>query len=64
MAWRSTQEEDAFVTAVENELICNKLYCPYFIEHMCSPSFSTCEGCYCEEAWENYCEAHDVCYEK
>lgn len=64
MAWRSVNEEEAFISAVENEIICNDKYCPYFIEHKCSPSFPTCEGSYCEEAWENYCDENDREYEK
>lgn len=64
MTYRSLEEEDAFVTAVEEELICNEEYCPYHYEHKCSPSFPTCEGSYCDKAWENYCDKHDKEYEK
>lgn len=38
--------------------------CPFFYEHKSSPSFPNCEGCYCEEAWENYCDKNDKEYEQ
>ena len=64
MNWRSVREEQDFQSAVEEEIICTDEYCPYHYEHKCSPSFPTCEGSYCEEAWENYCNENDKEYEK
>lgn len=64
MSWRSEKEEEDFQNAIELEIICNDEYCPFFYEHKSSPSFPNCEGCYCEEAWENFCDKNDKEYEK
>ena len=56
--WNTVEEEEqAFIHAVEDNIICNDNYCPYFKEHKHSPQFPNCEGCYCEEAWEEYKES-------
>ena len=60
--WRSLREEEEFNDAVENEIICNEKYCPWHKEHMCSPRYPNCEGGWCEEAWENFCEENDKEY--
>lgn len=48
--------EEEFNDAVENEIICNDRYCPYYINHLNSPSHPTCEGEYCDIAFQNYIE--------
>ena len=52
--YRSEKEEEALNYVVENELICNEQYCPWWQEHRCSPTLPTCEGAWCEEAWQQY----------
>lgn len=54
MKYRTDKEEEAFNYAVDNELICNEEYCPWWQEHRFSPNCPTCEGSYCEEAWQQY----------
>ena len=54
MKYRTDKEEEAFNYAVDNELICNEEYCPWWQEHRFSLNCPTCEGSYCEEAWDNY----------
>lgn len=47
-------DEEAFQQAIENEIICNDKYCPWWQEHRFSPSCPICEGNWCEEAWQAY----------
>lgn len=48
--------EEGMEKALEDDLLCNDLYCPWFINHMSSPSCPTCEGRFCEAAYVNYIE--------
>lgn len=48
--------EDELTDAVDREVICNERYCPFHSKHMSSPSNPTCEGAYCEVAFEKYLE--------
>lgn len=54
MTYRTEHEEEAFIYAIENEIICNEKYCPWWQKHRCSPTCPTCEGKWCEEAWKQY----------
>ena len=54
MSYRSEHEEEAFQNALDEEILCNETYCPWWQEHRCSPSCPTCEGVWCEEAWQQY----------
>lgn len=54
--YRSEHEEEAFNYAIDNEIICNEKYCPWWKEHRFNSRFPLCESSYCEEAWENYTE--------
>lgn len=49
-----------FDEAIDQELICNGKYCPYFKQNIIG---TTCEGRWCEEAWANYCEVHGLSIE-
>lgn len=64
MEYRSLKEQDDFINAVESEIICNEQYCPFHYEHKSSPSCPCCEGLYCDQAWDNYCNKHDKEYER
>ena len=48
--------EEELNAAVESEIICNDKFCPYHYKHMSSPSHPTCEGEYCDIAFQNYIE--------
>jgi hypothetical protein len=63
MSYRSLNEEEMFVNAIDTEIICNEKYCPWHKKHICSPRNPNCEGNYCEEAWENYCDENDMEFE-
>ena len=54
MSYRSEHEEEAFQHALDEEILCNETYCPWWQEHRYSPTCPTCEGAWCEEAWQQY----------
>ena len=57
-------EYESFQNVLNDKILCNEEYCPWWKEHMCSPSFPTCEGGYCEDAWDNYCDKYDLEFER
>lgn len=60
--YRSQQEQDDFMDACEAEILCDKKYCP-FIKGTTN-RLGACEGDFCEEAWDEYCDQHDKEYER
>lgn len=52
--YRSEHEEEAFQHALDEEILCNETYCPWWQDYRCSPTCPTCEGDWCEEAWQQY----------
>lgn len=54
MSYRTEHEEEAFQHALDEEILCNETYCPWWQEHRCSPTCPTCEGAWCEDAWQQY----------
>ena len=47
-------EEKRFAAACEDGVLCDPKYCPYMKGE--TSRIGACEGDYCKEAWENYCE--------
>lgn len=50
----SAEEEKRFAAACEDGDLCDPQYCPYMRGE--TSRLGACEGDYCEEAWERYCE--------
>ena len=50
--------EEELEAAIDSEVICSEDYCPFHARHMSSPARPCCEGEYCEEAFDKYCESH------
>ena len=50
----SEAEYERFVAACEDGTLCDTRYCPYMKGE--TPRFGACEGDFCEDAWESYCE--------
>lgn len=51
----SDREYEDFMKAGEDEILCDERFCPFFDGSHGAPG-ETCEGKFCEEAWDNYCE--------
>lgn len=50
---------------IDKEMLCNETYCPWWQDHRCSPTLPTCEGAWCEEAWQQYKDSlEDAPYEE
>lgn len=50
----SEAEKEIFTAACEEGVLCDTKYCPYMKGE--TPRLGACEGDYCEEAWERFCE--------
>lgn len=62
--YMSLKEYEDFNDAVEQEILCNEKYCPWWQSAMYAQRCGICEGRWCDEAWENYCDEHDKEYER
>lgn len=47
-------EMEKLVATCEDGVLCDEKYCPYMAGH--TQRFGACEGDFCEQAWENYCD--------
>lgn len=45
---------EKLVAACEDGALCDEKYCPYMAGN--TSRIGACEGDFCEQAWENYCE--------
>lgn len=61
-SYRSLKEQNDFVTACEEGILCDEQYCPY-VEGV-SGRMGSCDGDFCEMAWDNYCDKNDKEYEQ
>ena len=58
--YMSQREYSDFVEACESEILCNVEYCPYM--NGTAGRLGACEGDFCEEAWDEYCDQNDKEY--
>ncbi len=58
--YRSLREQNDFVEACEQEILCAEEFCPYM--NGTSGRLGACEGDFCEYAWDAYCEKYDKEY--
>ena len=59
--YMSQKENNDFREACEAEILCDAKYCPYMNGTV--SRLGACEGDFCKEAWEEYCEQSDKEYE-
>lgn len=62
MSYINIDELYAFLKVCDDGALCDALYCPYAAGH--TGRFGPCEGDFCEEAWEAYCEANEIEWER
>lgn len=60
--YMSQKENNDFIEACEAEILCDAKYCPYMNGTV--SRLGVCEGDFCKEAWEEYCEQNDKEYER
>lgn len=60
--YMSLHEYEDFIGAGEAGILCDDKYCPYMAGT--TGRLGACDGDFCREAWDSFCESCDKEYER